>query len=335
MKTGKTLCDLLILMMIVALAGCGATGVDGSPSHGSTEANYINLQSDSGDYIGAGEVYSYTQTNAQISVSATDGHLAVNVTGDEWWFADFQVPNSLSQLQPGYYGNLQRYPFHDHVQGGLSWYGEGRGCNTLTGWFAVDSVTYVNGVLTAIDLRFEQHCEGSSPSLRGQIHWKSNDTTTPPGPVNPPPAGLWQPTPGSTPSVGNYVYLLSDAGDYVGAGQTYTYLQPNVSVSAAGGRFTVNITGDDFWTGEFQAMSGLSQLQPGFYGNLQRYPFHNPAKGGLSWSGEGRGCNTLTGWFVVDNVTYGAGALTAIDLRFEQHCEGQSPALHGEIHWVQ
>jgi len=48
----------------------------------------------------------------------------------------------------------------------------------------------------------------------------------------------------------------------------------------------------------------------------------------------GRGCNTLTGWFVVDSVTYNEIALTAIDLRFEQHCEGDLPALHGEIHWV-
>ena len=28
------------------------------------------------------------------------------------------------------------------------------------------------------------------------------------------------------------------------------------------------------------------------------------------------------------------GSLTAIDLRFEQHCEGNSPALHGKIHWA-
>jgi hypothetical protein len=26
--------------------------------------------------------------------------------------------------------------------------------------------------------------------------------------------------------------------------------------------------------------------------------------------------------------------LIAIDLRFEQHCEGAAPALHGQIHWV-
>jgi len=55
--------------------------------------------------------------------------------------------------------------------------------------------------------------------------------------------------------------------------------------------------------------------------------------GGLSWVGESRGCNTLTGWFAVDSVAYGDGALAFIDLRFEQHCEDLSPALHGTIHW--
>lgn len=40
--------------------------------------------------------------------------------------------------------------------------GQGRGCNTLTGGFVVDGETYSNGALTAIDLRFEQHCEGAT-----------------------------------------------------------------------------------------------------------------------------------------------------------------------------
>jgi hypothetical protein len=55
--------------------------------------------------------------------------------------------------------------------------------------------------------------------------------------------------------------------------------------------------------------------------------------GGLSWSGQGRGCNTLSGWFIIDNVTYSGVTLSSIDLRFEQRCEVTGPALHGKIHW--
>ena len=97
----------------------------------------------------------------------------------------------------------------------------------------------------------------------------------------------------------------------------------------------VSINGTENWSGNFQAMNTLSRLEVGYYGDLQRYPFHNPVTGGLSWSGDGRGCNTLTGWFVVDSVTYNGTTLMAIDLRFEQHCEGGTPALNGEIHWSQ
>jgi hypothetical protein len=119
--------------------------------------------------------------------------------------------SSITQLELGYYGNLRRYPFHNPVRGGLDWFGEGRGCNMLTGWFVVDKVTYTGGTLSALDLRFEQHCGGNGPALHGQIHWDASDTTQPPGPIQPPP-DLWAPAPGSTPTVGNYVYLQSDPG---------------------------------------------------------------------------------------------------------------------------
>ena len=190
-------------------------------------------------------------------------------------------------------------------------------------------------MLTAIDLRFEQHCEGGSPALHGQVRWIAGDTTAPPGPVLPIPATYWQPAPGATPASGNYIFLQSDVGDYIGAGQTYTYTpgDAQLTVSATGGHLSVRVAGSKVWTGDFQAMSSLSALQPGLYADLQRYPFHNPVKGGLSWSGDGRGCNTLTGWFIVDSVTYASGVLSSVDLRFEQHCEGGTPALRGQIRW--
>ena len=156
------------------------------------------------------------------------------------------------------------------------------------------------------------------------------------GPVNPPPVGLWQPASGSTPATGNFVYLQSDAGDYIGLGQTYTYTPATaiLSVSATGGLLSVGVNGNTWWNGNFRTMNTISQLQPGYYPGLQRYPFNNPVLGDLDWSGAGRGCNTLKGWFAVDSVTYVNGTLTAIDLRFEQNCEGSTTALHGAIHWA-
>jgi hypothetical protein len=312
-------------------AGLWEPGAGVTPATG----NYVYLESQAGDYIGQGGTYLYTPADAVITVSDAGGRLAVSINGNEGWSGDFQVMSSISFLEEGYYGDLERYPFHNPVKGGLSWSGEGRGCNRLTGWFLVDSVTYNGDTLTAIDLRFEQHCEGGGPALNGEIHWDVNDTTSAPGPVVPPPAGLWQPAAGVTPATGNYVYLESQAGDYIGQGGSYLYTPADsvINVSANSAYLDVSIDGDENWTGNFQGMDSLMRIEVGYYGDLQRYPFHNPVKGGLNWSGEGRGCNTLTGWFVVDSVTYAGTTLEAIDLRFEQHCEGGGPALHGAIHW--
>jgi hypothetical protein len=52
-------------------------------------------------------------------------------------------------------------------------------------------------------------------------------------------------------------------------------------------------------------------------------------------SGEGRGCNTSVGWYVIDEVAYFEGVLKSISGRFEQHCGGaQTPALHGAFRWL-
>lgn len=296
--------------------------------------NAVYLESDAGDYIGGGRQYLYTGADSLLTASFPGTGLRINITGDQDWSGEFVGPNTLTRLAPGFYGNLTRYPFHNPVRGGLSWSGEGRGCNTLTGWFIVDSVTYDGSVMTAIDLRFEQHCEGGGPALRGRIRWSASDTATGPRPVAAP-AGLWAPAPAALPSSGSYVYLQSTAGDYIGAGRTYTYTGSNaiLNVTGSNAHVGVRVTGDEGWSGDFAGMGGLQQLEPGYYGDLQRYPFHNPVRGGLSWSGEGRGCNQLLGWFMVDSVTYSSGVMTALEMRFEQRCEGGSSALRGKIKW--
>lgn len=308
-------------LALVATATAAACG-DGPTGPGTPPApNFVRLQSDAGDYIGGGRTYNYTQADAVITVRANGSRLSVSIRGDQVWNGEFQVPVTLGKLRPGPY-----------TSGGVRWRGEGRGCSTVSGSFTIDDVTYDGDELTAIDLRFQQHCEGAAAALRGTIHWRSDDTTAPPGPVDPIPASLWRPAPGSTPASGNYVYLESGAGDYIGAGRTYTYTN-GFALTASAGRVSVAVNGAQRWNGDFQAMNTVNQLQPGYYGDLRRYPFHNPAKGGLSWSGEGRGCNSLAGWFAIDRVTYTNGRLTALHLRFEQHCEGDSSALHGQIHW--
>jgi hypothetical protein len=298
-----------------------------------TTGDYVYLKSDTGDYVGQGRTYLYTRADAVLDVSASGGLLTVSVNGDEWWHGNFATMTSITDLEQGYYPGLERYPGNP-VNGGLDWSGEGRGSNTLTGWFAIDSVTYDNGDLTAITLRFALHSEGGKPALHGAIHWEADDTTQPPGPVLPIPGTLWQPAVGVVPASGNYVYLESDPGDYVGAGRMYLYTPATaeLGVSASGGRLTATVNGDEIWHGFFTTMSSLTDPEQGYYPGLERYP-GNPAKGSLDWFGDGRGSNELTGWFAIDSVTYDNGDLTAIALRFVLHSEGGKPALRGAIHW--
>lgn len=300
-----------------------------------TSGNYVFLQSEYGDFIGAAGRHLYTQADALLTVTSDGGHVSVLVNGNERWYGDFMVPSATAPLQTGLYDRVQRYPLQQPAVGGLSWWGEGRGCNTLTGWFVIDRVAYSGNTLTELELRFEQRCEDGAFALRGKVRWSNRDITTPPGPANPPPPGLWSPAPGVTPDSGNFVFLHSDAGDYVGAGMTALYTPDNAALThdASANRFGLRVEGDTTWFGNFEAMQHLTRLEPGYYPDLRRYPFHNPAKGGLDVSGHGRGCNVLTGWFVVDGVTYTGDVLTAIDLRFEQHCEEATPALRGRIRW--
>jgi hypothetical protein len=297
--------------------------------------NVVYVESEAGDPVGNGASFAYSQANALLGISSQGARLDVSVQGNQAWWGSLALPDALAKLVPGYHGGMSSDTWSGN--GGVSWWGMSGSCeNATTTWLVIDSATYEGDTLTAVDLRFSQRCQNSGGALHGRVRWSIGDNTRPPGPVNPPPAGLWQPAPGATPASGNYVYLSSGAGDYVGQGQGRTFTDANsaLAVSADGAHISVEIQTDTWWFGNFVGMSSLSRVTPGYFGGLQGYPFNNPATGGLDWSGEGRSC-AASGWFVVDNATYAADALVGLDLRFEQHCgDATSAALNGQVHWL-
>jgi hypothetical protein len=133
--------------------------------------------------------------------------------------------------------------------------------------------------------------------------------------------------------------MTSDAGDYIGQGQTYLYTPADGTFDAQVGddnsvRFFFNTATFSHWWGLEFAAANAAQLTLGSYPNAVRYPFQPAGVPGLSVSGDGRGCNTLTGSFQVLQVVYGPGnTLAAFHATFEQHCEGATPALRGEIRY--
>lgn len=332
------------LLCVIVTAGCGGGGGGSSngggtsnpppPPVSTTAVTSLKMTSDPGDFVGDGRTYSYSQANADFTVAAQGGLLSVEVLGDEKWGGVFQMPSGYSTLATGTYNNLALYQLHDPVIGGLRWTSDGRSCAGVNGSVTIRKAIYEGSTLTELDLQFTQYCDGRSFALRGELRWNAKDPTAPPGPKAPP-AGLWQPPNGATPSSGTYVYLESQPDDYIGAGGTYLYTPTTALIRAdAGlGNVQVRLAGDEYWYGTFQGMSSLSRLEPGYYGNLRWYPDHNPAVGGIDWSGEGRTCGAAVGWFVVDSITYRDSALAAAEIRFEQRCVGRTGVLRGKVRW--
>jgi hypothetical protein len=131
--------------------------------------------------------------------------------------------------------------------------------------------------------------------------------------------------------------LDSQPGDYIGQGRRQTLTTADGTFSARRNYDNgVSVTflsqpGNVLWSLDFAA-PGNQLLAPGAYLNATRFPFQASTAPGLSVSGDGRGCNTLTGRFTVLEVVYGAGdAITSFAATFEQHCEGFAPALFGTI----
>lgn len=127
--------------------------------------------------------------------------------------------------------------------------------------------------------------------------------------------------------------MYGQPGDYIGPGLRL--------FTVADGAFTtqrnfdqgvsISLNAGDFWSLDFAAPGNVA-LTPGPYENARRFPFQPTDAPGLSVSGEGRGCNGLTGRFDVLDASYApGGAVASFAADFEQHCEGSIPGLFGSM----
>ena len=138
------------------------------------------LTGDPGDYISGGQTHYFTPADGTFSAYTNYSNgvtVAFNTPGfSHWWYLNFAAAGN-QQLTPGVYTNAVRWPFHSSTPG-LSVYGDGRGCNTLTGSFEVKEVVYGTdafGKVTVLSFRanFEQHCEGFAVAARGEIRYNA------------------------------------------------------------------------------------------------------------------------------------------------------------------
>jgi hypothetical protein len=305
-----------------------------APAPGAVPAtgSFVYLESDEGDYIGAGGRYLHTLRDSPITVTESGGLIAVSVTGNHRWTGNFKSMDSLAKMRRGLYAHLEGYPgIYNPTRGGIGWSGEGRGC-APTGWFIVDEVTYVDGQMATLDMRFEQRCNGGPWALRGRIRWSVNDGSAPPGPRRIPPL-LWS-MPADVPvPAGNYVYMRSHNPTFPGPSKAYMYTSEMTVFTTTQNSLVVRVGG---WEIVLMPMSSIDRLRQGYYPRLQLFPGNDASEGGISVSGNGSGgcSNASWGWFVIDAIRFdAAGNVMEVDARFWQSCGGYLTPLWGAVHW--
>lgn len=152
--------------------------------------------------------------------------------------------------------------------------------------------------------------------------------------------------------------LQSDVGDYIGAGQSFdivytpqtsTFFSANVRRTIGGppgqpaevdfALGTTSSGADNTFALVFFGTDQLGiPLAPGTYPNVQRADFAAPGYAGLDVSFQNRGCNTITGSFVITQAVFGADSIgnptiQRLAATFVQHCEGAEPALRGTFYF--
>jgi hypothetical protein len=131
---------------------------------------WLRFQSDPQDYIGAGKDELWTLVESDFTIRGDNHDVQVSASGKgDYWQLEFRAPSN-GILKVGTFVNAERAPFVTGKAPGLDIFGSGRGCNTLSGQFEIKSVGWASsGEVVAIDVLFEQHCEGGTPALRGEL----------------------------------------------------------------------------------------------------------------------------------------------------------------------
>ena len=211
------------------------------------------LTGDPGDYISGGQTQFYTDADGAFGASR-NYHNGVSISFhtpsySHWWYLDFSAPGG-QYLTVGTYTDALRFPF-EGTHAGLAVYGDGRGCNTLTGSFEVKEVVYGSGSsIVSFRATFEQHCEGFAAAARGEIRYNATVPLqlTAPGAVS---VNEAQPVSfgiAATDSLGRHVTLSAST---LPAGATFVDNGDNTGtfwwVPAVGqaGKYTVSFVGDN------------------------------------------------------------------------------------------
>lgn len=118
----------------------------------------LSLNSDPGDFVGGGQTIFLTPADGTFTANQNfDNGVSVNFEGNQlgqFWFMDFAAANN-APLTVGTYTGAMRFPFQASSSPGFDVFGDGAGCNTLTGTFTVLQVSLgATGTVNSFDATF-------------------------------------------------------------------------------------------------------------------------------------------------------------------------------------
>jgi hypothetical protein len=124
----------------------------------------------------------------------------------------------------------------------------------------------------------------------------------------------------------------SEAGDFIGAGRSFTFTSSNATITATGDDTALTMTvndGTDHFAADVAAPTGGTLTAGTTYTTTH---LGDASNAGLDVSGDGRSCTSSTGTMTVHEITLdGSNALATLAVTYEQHCDGSTPALFGEL----
>jgi hypothetical protein len=323
------------------------------------DGNYLYIEGDDGEYISDGLTYEYHFDNAQF-VLEDDLAGAVNfrfITDKYASVGLFHMP-SIDKFEKGFYGPYN-FSANSNLARGFIYLGmNGRTASKFGGWYAIDHVTYENGKLTEMIMRFEVITNYTGKAARGKLVWSQDKGKKPSNPLSSP-NNLWTPSASLENACGNKntlrLEILSNSiwnrNDALGV----TTVDKPVHIvfeQIIGGRVVYSAVNS--WQLIFAAQTPNTiyehvnefslyingtylqeKLEVGFYDNILG---NNPAKGSVSLGMNSLTCSTEVGWINVDEVTYNSELeLTHIDLRFAFSCASENsdtPTVNGRVNWT-
>jgi hypothetical protein len=196
------------------------------------------MESDPGDWVGAGQTYRYSPADATIGAWGNRRFVrfSIDAANGDWWHGEFAAPEG-DILVPGETFTARRYPFNG-PGAGIDVSGNGRGCNRILGTFTVTTAAFTpEGELKHFGVRFEQHCEEGVPAMRGLFEFRVPREEPAPTEEPAPPASVAPAVPQPTVTPGGDAAVLVEPLAAPSAEATFAVLRAQVARS---GRWLVH-----------------------------------------------------------------------------------------------